>query len=101
VLVAQSAHLPAWMDTGEEVEDLLVEKRVPRLDRRVHCRPVPLETEKMPGKMDARRPIRTLVQRVPGPEAFEIGGQLEIRIVIPQERQRVVVEKGEPRRRHQ
>ena len=81
-LSLEAAQLPARVDAGEKVEDVLVEERIARLDRRVHGHAVPLGVEQVPGQMDAARPEERAVDRVPAFHAVEVRLQAVVGQVI-------------------
>src|SRR5690242_8170910 len=70
VFLAQAAYFPVRMNPGQEIEDLLVEKRVTRLHRGVHGHAVALEAEQLPRQVNAAGPVQRTIERVPAPQTL-------------------------------
>ena len=76
--VGQPAQLVLRRDRGAERDHVVVQERIPRLDRRVHRHPVALAQEQETGQHDLVADVERLVQRMPARKAV-VG---EVQVVV-------------------
>ena len=71
MLIPESAKSPAWMQFRQEIEDILIQKRVAHFDRRMHGDAVAFGLEEMAGQKNARGNPDSAMERVPSFGAFQ------------------------------
>ena len=72
IFFPQPLQFQIGIDSGQEIEHVVVEERIAHLDRLAHRDPVAFETEQLPGKMNLGGPEGGPVYRVPASGPAEI-----------------------------
>ena len=85
MLVAKTAQFPSRVQLGEEVENILVQKRIANLHRGVHRYAVAFCLQQVPSQGDPRGNPDSAIQRMPAAGALEIELKLGPRVALLQD----------------